>query len=110
MAKITDLLAETGTAEIKTAGTSFKIQYHSWWEDKFSDGDWDRLREMPAREYLKEVLPKLLVSWDLEDGNGAAIAITPASMDEHQLPTRLLRMIEAAVVDSVSAGKASSSS
>jgi hypothetical protein len=110
MAKIAELLAETGTAEIKTVGASFSITYHSWWEDRFSDEDWNKFRELPAREYMKEVLPRLLVSWDLEDADGNQLPITAEAIEQHHLPTRLLTMMEKAVVDSVAAGKASSAS
>lgn len=107
---IDSLLEETGSAEIKTGGASFTVQYHAWWETQFTDEEWDEFKKLASRPYLLRVLPKLLTQWDLVEADGSAVPITAEAMERHKMPTRLLRMIETAVVDSAAAGKGSASS
>jgi hypothetical protein len=104
------LLEETGAAEIKTSGGAFNVVYRAWWETQFTDEEWDSFRGMNGRDYLLRVLPKWLVSWDLVEVDGTAVPITAEAMDKHKVPTRLLKLIETAVVDSAAAGKGNASS
>jgi len=108
--KVSDLLEESGSATIETAGGSFGIRYHAWWESRFTDEDWDRFKEMNRRQYLLEALPRLLVSWELVDNDDQPVPITAEAMEQHQIPTRLLGMIESAIVETAAAGKGNASS
>jgi hypothetical protein len=101
------ILAETGKAVVQTASGSFGIVYRVWWETQFSEEDWARLREISTREYMKEALPRMLQSWELA-AQGEPIPITPEAIEQHQIPTRLLAMIERAVANATALGKESS--
>jgi hypothetical protein len=106
--KLSELLEEVATTDVKVGGTTFSVSYRAFWMRQFSDEDWTRVRSLPGRDYVKEVLPRMLTSWEITDADGTPIPITPEAFDQHELPTELLGAIELAVVQGGLAGKASS--
>lgn len=123
--KLSDLLDETGSTEVHIGGASISITYVVIWEARFTEDEWaeirrtrtegegDAAREVPVlepREYFGRVLPRLLKSWDLVDDDGQPIPITAGAFEQYHIPTRLLRMCETAVLESMTAGKTNGTS
>ena len=106
--KVSDLLEESARASVLVAGHQVDVEYFVLWEERFSSEDWERIQELSGREYLLEVLPRLLKSWDLTDGKGKPIPVTAEAIAEHSVPTRFLRLTERAVLEDPKGSAASS--
>jgi hypothetical protein len=107
---VSDLLEETLDTHVQVGGSAVGLSYRVLWEEFFSDDDWSRVKDLGGREYLKEVLPRLLVSWELQDATGKPIAITAEAIEAEKVPTRFLRLAEQAVLQAGQAPKGGASS
>ncbi len=108
--KVSDLLEETGETVVHVGGSTVALVHRVLWEEFFSEDDWTRLKELGGREYLLEVLPKLLKNWDLVDDKGKVIPVTREAIESEKVPTRFLRLAEQAVLRAQDGPKGSASS
>lgn len=109
MPKLSDLLAEKANAELTVGGATLAITFYVLWRNRFSDEEWTALLALKGREYLKTVLPKIILTWDLVDDDGHAIPVTSDAIEQHHMPDALLIAIEHRVTGSDLAGKVISS-
>jgi hypothetical protein len=109
MPKLSDLLAEKARAEIQVGGATVNVMFYVLWRDRFSEGEWADLIATPGREHIKQLLPRIALSWDIEDDDGHAVPITAEAFDQHNLPTDLLMAIATRLTGSDLAGKVPSS-
>lgn len=109
MPKLSDLLAEKAKADIQVGGSMLAITFYVMLRQRFSEEEWDRLLAMKGRDYLKTLLPRVLVSWDLVDDDGHAVPVTADAIDQHNIPDVLLYAIERRIFGSDLSGKATSS-
>jgi hypothetical protein len=104
--KLHELLAERAKADIQVGGASVQFEYWVLWRERFSDEEWEHLLSLRGRDYLKAMLPKVLLSWDIVDDSGAPIPITAEAFDQFHIPDRLLASFDQRVFNSDLAGKA----
>jgi hypothetical protein len=109
MPKLSDLLAEKVKADIQVGGSTFAIVFYVLWRERFSEEEWERLLALRGREYLKVLLPRVVVSWDLVDDEGHAVPVTAEAIEQHQIPDTLLFACERRALNSDLAGKVTSS-
>lgn len=110
MPKLSDLLAEKAKAEIQVGGATVAIVFYVMWRERFSEEEMTELLAMTGHEYLKVLLPRVLVSWDIVDDDQHAIPVTADALDQHHIPDTLLFAIERRALGSDLSGKATSSS
>jgi len=108
--KVSDLLEEAGEATVHIGGQAIGLVYRVLWEEHFSEEEWEQIKERSGRDYLTAVLPKLLKSWDLTDGDGNPIPVTAEAIGAHNVPTRFLRLAEQAVLEAQDGPKGGASS
>src|SRR5437588_11703651 len=94
MPKLSDLLAEKAKAEIQVGGATVGIVFFVLWRERFSDEEWTQLLAATGRDYLKLLLPRIVVSWDIVDDDGHAIPLTADAIEQHHIPDTLLFNIE----------------
>jgi hypothetical protein len=107
--KLSNLLAEKAKAEIEIGGSKLSIVFYVMWRERFSQSEWDELLALTGREYLKVVLPRVLVSWDLVDDDEHAVPVTADAIEQHHIPDGLLFACERRALTSDLAGKAMTS-
>jgi hypothetical protein len=109
MPKLSSLLAEKAKGEVQIGGSTLQIVFFVMLRERFSDDEWTSLLAMTGREYLKTLLPRVLVSWDLVDDNDQAVPVTAEAIEQHHIPDALLFAIERRIFGSDLSGKATSS-
>lgn len=109
MPKLSELLAERAKAELTVGGSTLHVTFYVLWRDRFSEGEWADLLTLKGREHIKQLLPRIALSWDIEDDDGHAVPITAEAFDQHNLPTDLLMAIATRLTGSDLAGKVPSS-
>jgi hypothetical protein len=107
--KLSDLLAEKTKGEIQVGGSIVGFVFHTFWRDRFNDEERASHLTMPFREYAKMWLPRVLISWDLQDGDGHGVPVTAEAIDQHNLPDPLLLAFHSYVINSDLSGKVTSS-
>jgi hypothetical protein len=106
MPKLSDLLAEKTKADIQVGDTSFTIVFYVIWRERFTADEWTALLKLRGREYLKVLLPRVMVSWDLVDDDGHAVPVTADAIEQHEIPDTLLFACERRALNSDLSGKA----
>jgi hypothetical protein len=109
MPKLSDLLAEKAKVDIQVGGASVNVVFFVLWRERFTDEEWTQLLAATGREYLKMLLPRVVVSWDIVDDDGHSIPVTVEAIDQHHIPDVLLFNIERRVLNSDLSGKVISS-
>lgn len=109
MPKLSDLLAERAKGEVIVGGSRVEIVFFVMRRERFTDDEWAQILALTGREYLKVLLPKVIVSWDIVDDSGTMIPITPESFDQYHVPDVLLFAMEQRVFGSDLSGKVISS-
>jgi hypothetical protein len=109
MPKLSDLLAEKAKTEIQIGGATVAVVFFVLWRERFSDEEWTQLLAATGREYLKMLLPRILVSWDIVDDEGHAIPPSAEAIEQHHIPDALLFAIERRVLNTDLSGKVISS-
>ncbi|GAC1329867.1 MAG: hypothetical protein NVSMB2_28730 [Chloroflexota bacterium] len=104
--KLSSLLVEKAKADIQVGGASFGIVFYVMWRDRFTPEEFADLVRLTGREYLKVVLPRVLVSWDFVDDDGHAVPVTAEAIEEHAIPDTLLFACERRALNSDLSGKA----
>lgn len=107
--KLSGLLAEKAKADIQVGGSTLAITFYVMWRERFSDDEWTELLALTGRDHFKMLLPRVLVSWDLVDDEGQSVPVTAEAIDQHNIPTTLLRACADRAVQSDLSGKVSSS-
>jgi len=97
--KVQDLLDETQPAQVQVGGSAVGLECRVLWEEQFDETVWERLGELKGRDYFVEVLPRMLVSWELQDADGQPIPVTREAIEQHHVPTRFLRLAEKAALE-----------
>src|SRR5437588_2394965 len=108
MPKLSDLVAEKARADIQVGAASIAITFYVMLRERFSADEWEHLLALRGRDYLKALLPQILISWDIVDDGGSAIPITGEAFDQYQIPDVLLFAIERRVFNSDLSGKVTS--
>lgn len=106
MPKLSDLLAEKAKAEMEIGGSKLQFTFFVMVRERFTEEEWTALLAATGRDYLKMLLPRVVVSWDLVDDDGHAVPVTAEAIDQHGIPDRLLFGIEQRVFGSDLSGKA----
>lgn len=109
MPKLSDLLAEKAKADIQIGGSTVSITFYAIWRERFTDDDWSALLALKGRPYLKSILPRIVLSWDVLNDSGEHIPITADAFDQYEIPDELLLAIEERATGSDLAGKARTS-
>lgn len=109
MPKLSDLLAERAKAEILVGGATVTVTFYVIWRERFTDEEWTALLALKGHEYLKTILPKIILTWNLVDDDEHAIPVTADAIDQHHMPDALLLAIESRVTGSDLSGKVISS-
>lgn len=110
MPKLSNLLSEKAKGDVQIGGSTLAITFHVMRRERFTDEEWTALLASTGRDYLKALLPKVLVSWDLVDDGGTAIEVSAEAIDQHNIPDALLFAIERRVFGSDLSGKVPNSS
>lgn len=105
MPKLSDLLAEKAKGDIQIGGSTLAFQFYVMLRERFTEEEWTELLALNGRDYLKVLLPRVLISWDLVDVDGHAIPVTTEAIDQHEIPDALLFAIERRVFGSDLSGK-----
>lgn len=105
MPRLSDLLAERANASIDIGGSKLAFVFYVMLRERFSDDEWTALVASTGREYLKTLLPRALLSWDLVDDDGHAVPVTADAIEQHGVPDALLFAIERRIFASDLSGK-----
>lgn len=109
--RVQDLLEESAETQVQVGSDkAVGLVYRLFWDELFAEDDWDSIKQLRGREYMAALLPKLLVSWDIQDADGAAIPVTAEAITAHKVPMRFLRMVEKAVLEAADGPKGSAAS
>lgn len=90
MPKLSNLLAEKTKGEIQVGGTTLPFTYWAMWRERFTEDEWKELWTVGGRDQYKRLLPRVLISWDLESDDGQPIPITAEAFDANEVPDDLL--------------------
>lgn len=90
MPKLSNLLAEKSKGEIQVGGTACTFTYWSMWRQRFSEDEWAALLAVNGREHYKILLPRVMITWDLEGADGQPIPITAEAFEANEIPDDLL--------------------
>lgn len=110
MPKLIDLVSETAKGNVQIGGSTVEFTFYVMPRERFSQDEWDALLAMKGREYLRVLLPKVLISWDITDADGTMISPSAEAFDQHKIPDVLLFAIERRLFQSDLSGKVTSSS
>lgn len=106
MPKLSDLVAEKAKADIQVGGATINVTFYVLWRERFSDEEWTALIGSSGRDHLKQLLPRIALSWDVTDDEGHDVPITAEAFDQYDIPTDLLSGIAVRLTGSDLAGKA----
>jgi hypothetical protein len=109
MPKLSELLAEKAKAELTVGGSTLHVTFYVLWRERFSDEEWTDLLALKGRDYLRAILPKIVLDWDVVDDDDHAIPVTAEAFDQHDIPDALLIAIERRTTGSDLSGKVISS-
>lgn len=99
-----NLVAEKAKAEIQIGGSTVPFVYYVVVRERFTDEEWEQLLGLRGRDYLKMLLPKVIVSWDIVE-DGQPIPITAEAFDQFHIPDVILTAFERRVFAGDLAGK-----
>lgn len=105
MPKLDDLVAVRAKSEIQVGDMTVSFTYYPVVRKRFSEDEWQRLMAQRGRDYLRELLPRVVPTWDISTDDGP-IPVTAEAFDQYDIPDVILQAIERRIFNSDLAGKA----